>query len=217
VLWLLVTHATNQAPSVPLPTGLVPLCLQCYCNAFLEPTPGKQAPELPLPKSLVSPCLQKLLCLKQQTGPGLLLPAGALVLVEATAAPESPCLNTSRPQELHCLLGTRQFKPSSFASPQASSTCYSVSGDYPQACSHPSEPQAPCLAILLVPGVFFPHRPQNPFCGRVPVALSKSRNPATPLSDNLPFCGCQESCFPKAQKDQHFPLCLTTKEPPLFP
>jgi hypothetical protein len=51
----------NQAPRLPLPKGLVLLCLQCYCTTFPEPMPGKQASELLLPKDLVPLHLQQLL------------------------------------------------------------------------------------------------------------------------------------------------------------
>jgi hypothetical protein len=46
----------------------------------------------------------------------------------AAVAPESPCPGTNRPWGLCCLVGTRRFKPVSFAAPQSSSTCYSVPG-----------------------------------------------------------------------------------------
>jgi hypothetical protein len=36
--------------------------------------------------------------------------------------------------------------------------------------------------------------------GRALAAPSKSRKPSLPLSSNIPFYGCQETCFPKAQK-----------------
>jgi hypothetical protein len=45
-------------------------------------------------------------------------------------APRSPHTKTSRLQGLCCLVDTRQFKPAGFATPQISSTCYSVPGAY---------------------------------------------------------------------------------------
>jgi hypothetical protein len=52
--------AENQAPELPLPTGLVLLCLQHYWTTFLEPKPGRQGPEPLLSKGLVPLCLQQL-------------------------------------------------------------------------------------------------------------------------------------------------------------
>jgi hypothetical protein len=57
-----------------------------------------------------------------------------------------------------------------------------------------------------VPGGFPPHRAwrpgtnYKPSSGWATAVPSKCRNPAPPLSGNLPFCGCQDTCFPKAQK-----------------
>jgi hypothetical protein len=103
----------------------------------------------------------------------------------------------------------KQFKPASFAASQATSTCYSMPEP---AAIHTSEPQAPRFGILLVSGGLPPHRAQRPSanhqapCGIVPTAPSKSGNPALLLSGSLPFCGCQDTCFPKTQKG---PVLLT--------
>jgi hypothetical protein len=77
--------------------------------------------------------------------------------------------------------------------------------------THTSEPQAPHLVILLVPGGFpslrawRPSLTIKPSYGSIPTAPSESRNPALLLSSNLSFCGCQGNCFPKAQKDLALP------------
>jgi hypothetical protein len=49
-----------------------------------------------------------------------------------------------------------------------------------------------------------------------PTTPLKSRNPAPSLSGNLPFSMCQETCFPKRQKGQCFPLWQTMGEPLLL-
>jgi hypothetical protein len=49
--------------------------------------------------------------------------------------------------------------------------------------------------------------------GKAPAASSKSGNPALPLSGNLPFCGYQDSYFPKAQKVPALPHCPTMGRP----
>jgi hypothetical protein len=60
LLCLLGACAGKYAPGLLLHKGLVPLCLQHYRTALLEPTPGKQAPEISLPTGLVLLCLQQL-------------------------------------------------------------------------------------------------------------------------------------------------------------
>jgi hypothetical protein len=66
-----------------------------------------------------------------------------------------------------------------------------------------------------------PHRgpvlTTKPSSGRAPTALSKSRNPDPPLSDNLPFCERQETCFPKAQKGPMVPPILDHRRVPALP
>jgi hypothetical protein len=59
-----------------------------------------------------------------------------------------------------------------------------------------------------------PVLPTTPSCSRAPAALSKSRNPALPLSGNLQLCRCQETCFLWHIKSQHSILCPTMVETP---
>jgi hypothetical protein len=110
-----------QAPTT-LRLGSPVLAVQC--TILLQPTPRKQALELPLPEGLVPLCLQQLpwlhLAQHQQASLKAHVACGLVSPTPATAAmaPGSPCPNVSRPQGLCYLLGTRQFKPTSFAAPQ---------------------------------------------------------------------------------------------------
>jgi hypothetical protein len=138
----------------------------------------------------------------------------------AAMASGSPCPHISRPQGVCCILGTRQFKPASFAAPWVSSAWYSVPGAY---CHTHSEPLAPCFAILLVPESSLPTEHRGSVIntkfshGRAPTALSKSENPALPLTGYLSFCGCQETCFPKAQKHPVLPTVPDHRRAPTSP
>jgi hypothetical protein len=88
---------------------------------------------------------------------------------------------------LYCLSCTRKFKPIDFAVPQIASKCQKPTATLA------SEPQAP--ATLLAPKSLFHTEHGGPLitsmasCGRAPAAISKSRDPAPPLSGNLPVCG----------------------------
>jgi hypothetical protein len=150
------------------------------------PTPSKQALELLLLSGFVLPCLQQLLWLLEAH-------AHAQVDPRASAA-----------------LWAQKI--------QAHWFCCSIMGTlnlllYEQkpASTLANESQAPCFAIMLVPGGFPP--PEHggtvlstmPFCRRAPTSLSKCGNPGPPLSGNLPLCGCPETCFPKAWKGPGFP------------
>jgi hypothetical protein len=81
----------------------------------------------------------------------------------------------------------------------------------PAAAICPSESKVHILLFCWLREAFLPteHRGSvlttKPSGRRAPTALSKSGNPTLPLSSNLPLCGCQETCFPKAQKGPVLP------------
>jgi hypothetical protein len=152
----LVTHADKQASGLLLPKGLVPPCLQHYCTALWEPTTSKKAPKLPLPEDMDPPCLQQLLWLLVihtcKQAPGLLLPSGLSSRCYGSWKP----MPAGRPQGLHCIVGTRQFKPANFA------THLATQFQKPSA-THARECQAPHFAILLVQEASLPseHKAQH--------------------------------------------------------
>jgi hypothetical protein len=127
-------------------------------------------------KDLVPPHLQELPWLQvaqhQQASLRALTACrlGSSIPAAAARAPGSPHPNSSRPQGLCCLVGTTCFRPTGFAAPRASSTCYSV----PRASHHTSK-QTPGFAILLAPGGFPPHRAQRPSLPTVPTVPDSKR------------------------------------------
>jgi hypothetical protein len=115
-------------------------------------------------------------------------------------APGSPIPSTIRPQGLCCLAGTRRFKPSSLLLTGTLYLLLSVRSPLPHVQVNPRLhaltfcwDQDP-LQIAEV------HSQHQAFLQGAPIALSKVRNAAPPLSGSLPHCGCQEIYFPKAQK-----------------
>jgi hypothetical protein len=158
-------------PGLLLPKGSVPLCLQHYCTTLLEPTPGKQAPEFLLYEVLVSLCLQQLpwlqvaqhqqASLRSHTTCGL----GSLAPAVAAVAPGSPCTNASRPQDYHCLVGTRQFKPTSSAASWVPPLA--TQGQKP-ATTHPCELQAPGFVTFWHQEASFPTEHRGPALPTVP-------------------------------------------------
>jgi hypothetical protein len=123
--------------------------------------------------------------------------------VAASVAPGSPSPGTCGPQDFCYLVGPGRFKPTGFAAPKG--TLNLLLSAIP-ITTNASVPQAPYFVIIRALGVFPPHRAQRPntyhpvFPQESPHCLSKGRNPTSPLSGNLPLCGCQETFFPKAQK-----------------
>jgi hypothetical protein len=53
--------------------------------------------------------------------------------------------------------------------------------------------------------------------GEPPLPCQKSNNPAPPLSGNLLFFGCQETCFPKTQKNPALPIVPNHGRSPTSP
>jgi hypothetical protein len=130
------------------------------------------------------------------------------VLTGAAIAAGNLCPNTSEPRAFAGLCASDDSSPLALlphGHPQLATQCQEPTA------TQASEHQAQCFAILLVPGGFPPHRVRKPgnnhqaLLWKNPHCPIKEQEPSSSTSDNLSFCGCQETCFSKAQKGPAFP------------
>jgi hypothetical protein len=123
------------------PAGLVPLCRQQLLYCASRSLCWQTAPRAPAACKPVTPMTAVLLnwvprslCWKAGPRAPTAHRLCSPVTAPAAVAHGSPWPNTSRPQGLCCLVGTRGFKPAGFAAPWASSTCHTVPGGHCHIC-----------------------------------------------------------------------------------
>jgi hypothetical protein len=237
--WLLV------GPVLPLPKGLVLLCLRGYCTALLETTPGKDIPKLPLPKHLVSllpswsPGLESKLqnsCRPKTWFPCACSSCHAHASRQDPRLPLPPGLGPPCLQQLPWPLEAYATTQVDLGSPlpceqqmiQALWLCCPT-GTINLLLSANSLPPYmqvnPSLHTLL----FYwcqeaslpiehggPSLSTKSSCRRAPAAPPKDRNPPPPPSGNLSLCGCQEICFPNAQNGPVLPTVPNYGRAPHF-
>jgi hypothetical protein len=163
------------------------LCLQNYCTGLLEvcaqQVASKQAPELPLPTGFIFPWLQQLLWLLGACASAQVDPKASAAL----QAPDNLSLLALLPhRHLNLLLSARSLPPHR----QVKLRLYAFLFCWCQEASLPTEHWGPA----------FTNKPSH---GRISATPSKRRNPASPLSGNMSFCGCQKTCFPSAKGPDH--------------
>jgi hypothetical protein len=201
---LLVACASKQAPGQLLPEGLNPPCSTIVLSKW-SPCLGKQAPEHPLSEGFVFLWLQQLLWLFEastwQAGP---------------RTPSAHAPTQVDPRASVALWAPDNSSPPALLPPQAPSTCYSVLRAH---CHNTSEPQAPCFAILLVPGNVPPV--SAPLTTKPPVGelLVPCQRAGTQLLHWMLIChsvSARKSASLRNKKAQGFPMCLTMGKPPFL-
>jgi hypothetical protein len=129
---------------------------------------------------------------------------GSPVPAAAAVAPGCPCPNASRPQGLCCLVGTRWFKPSGFASPWVPSTCYSVPG-----ASHHTPKWTPGSRLCYFAGSRRLSTPQSTEA-QPPHCLWQQKSPHSPIKE-------QKLQIPHWEKESYSLLHCRQHQKPCFP
>jgi hypothetical protein len=177
---------------------------------YWSPCPESRPQNFCYPKAWFSHACSSCLAHTSKQAPGLLLPAGLglLCLQYLLWLLEAHTLTQVDPRASTALWAPDGLSPPALlphGHPQLATQCQDPT------TTHASEPEAPHFAILLASGGFPHHRAWRPNANHHTLtwksltALSKSGNPAPPLSYNLPFSECQVTCVPQAQKGPALP------------